>query len=145
MITRRTALCLSSLAATLLCINIAFGQAPAPLEQIGVPRTATTLEGQPDVRVETTASTAVRRELSAREAADSRLTISIRDGRLYWGAQERPLIVDSAGEFVYLSSEQPGHYIRLRRVNDRLTYVEHVDLGARTVTYWGELRVLVGR
>lgn len=121
-------------------------QLPEPLEEIGVPPTATVLEGRPDVRVEATEDRAERRELGEREADDNRLTIKVRNGQLYWGAQEVPLLVNPAGEFVYLSSStRPGHYIRVRRVNDRLTYVEHLDMGTRNVTYWGELRVVLGR
>ena len=131
--------------AALLTASAVRAQSPAPLQQIGVPDTATELEGRPEVRVETTQRTATRRELSASEAADSRLTIRIRDGALYWGAEERPLMVNPSGEFVYLSSAEPGRYVRLRRVNDRLTYVEHVDLGSRSITYWGELRIVLGR
>jgi hypothetical protein len=133
-----------------MCMAILFAgglwaQAPAPLQQLGVPETATSLEGQPQVRVETTETGAIRLELDAREAAASRLTITVRNGRLYWGADEQPLLVNPAGEFVYLSSTQPGRYVRLRRLNDRIAYVEHVDMGQRAITYWGELRVFLGK
>jgi hypothetical protein len=33
--------------------------------------------------------------------------------------------------------------VRLRRINEKLTYVEHLDMGSRSVTYWGELRVVL--
>ena len=129
-------------AAVVAIAGVAWGQTP-PLQTIGVPTTATSLEGQPDVRVDVREDGVTRRELDAAESARSRLTIQIRDGRLYW--QDRPLTVSAAGEFVYLSSAEPGRYVRLRRLNDRLTYVEHVDTGASSVTYWGELRIVLGR
>ena len=46
---------------------------------------------------------------------------------------------------MYLSSTEPGRYVRIRRLNDRLAYVEHLDTTLGTVTYWGELRVVVGQ
>ena len=54
------------------------------------------------------------------------------------------LRLSSSGVFTYLSSE-PGQYIRLTRLNDKISYIEHVDLGLGSVTWWGELRIAVGK
>ena len=51
----------------------------------------------------------------------------------------------SSGEFTYLSSNEPSRYVRVRRLNDRLTYIEHVDTALGSVTYWGELRIVIGK
>ena len=60
----------------------------------------------------------------------------------YWASQgNRPLTLSTAGDMTYFSSAEPGRYVRLRRINDTLTYVEHLDMGSRSVTYWDELRV----
>ena len=56
---------------------------------------------------------------------------------------DEPLTVSSSGAFTYLSSNEPGKYIRLTKVGDKLEYVEHVDKDFTSVTFWGELRVVM--
>jgi len=112
---------------------------------LDLPAGAKTLDGVPRVQVDTTESATTRRILDAGEAAQKRLTIRLDNGRYFWGRDVQPLTVATAGDYVYLSSTEPGKYVRLRRINGRLTYVEHVDMGARSVTYWGELRIVIGR
>ena len=110
------------------------------------PPNATALEGLPTLRVETTPEATTRRQLGSEEAAASRLRIQIKDGSFYWSSRDdRRLALTAAGEFTYLSSTEPGRYVRIRRLNDRLTYVEHLDTTLGTVTYWGELRIVVGQ
>jgi hypothetical protein len=111
-----------------------------------VPPNATLLEGTPEVRVDTTADAATRRQLGAADAAANRLRVQVKDGTFYWSSRDNSrLTLTTAGEFTYLSATEPGRYVRIRRVNDRLTYVEHVDTAVGSVTYWGELRVVVGK
>ena len=119
------------------------GTASAAAGQI--PGNATSLEGLPTVRIDTTQDGATRRELGGAEAAANRLRIRIVDGRYYQAGRDRPLTVSTAGEFTYLLSDEPGRYVRFRRLNDRLTYVEHVDMAAGSVTFWGELRIGLGK
>jgi hypothetical protein len=108
------------------------------------PPNAAVLEGLPRVRIDTTKDQVNRRELGAAEAARSRLTITIADGQIYRGDRTgTPLTIATSGMFTYLSSTTPGRYIRIQRLNDTLSYVEHVDMAAGSVTYWGELRVVL--
>jgi hypothetical protein len=110
-----------------------------------IPENATSLQGQPTIRVETTKDGAEQRTLEGKEAAAERLEISIVNNRFYWTSRNnRPLMLSTDGEFTYLMSDKPGQYVRLRRLNDRIAYVEHLDLGFANVTYWGELRVVIG-
>ena len=110
------------------------------------PPNATALEGLPTLRVETTPEATTRRQLDSEEAAASRLRIQIKDGSFYWSSRDdRRLTLTPAGEFMYLSSTEAGRYVRIRRLNDRLTYVEHLDTTLGTLTYWGELRIVVGQ
>lgn len=110
------------------------------------PPNATALEGLPTLRVETTPEATTRRQLDSRQAAASRLSIQIKDGNFYWSSRDdRRLTLTASGEFTYLSSTDPGRYVRIRRLNDRLTYVEHLDTTFGSVTYWGELRIVVGQ
>jgi hypothetical protein len=118
---------------------------PSPGTVLDLPAGAKTLEGIPRVQVETTENTTTRRVLEPADAARKHLTIRLDDGRYFWGRDSRPLNVVTSGGYIYLSSAEPGKYIRLRRINDRLTYVEHVDMGLRSETYWGELRIVLGR
>jgi hypothetical protein len=111
-----------------------------------IPANATSLEGVPTVKIETTQEKATRQELGLDEASKSLLKIRIVDGKYYWASQgNRPLTVSTAGDFTYLTSTEPGRYVRVRRLSDRLTYVEHVDMPTGNVTYWGELRVVLGK
>jgi hypothetical protein len=113
---------------------------------VRIPPNAIGLEGIPTVRVDAAEGDATRRVLTEAESAKSRLTIKVVDGRLYWADRPgSPLTVATSGGFTYLSSAEPGRYVRLQRLNDRLTYAEHVDFGNRSVTYWGELRIVLGK
>jgi hypothetical protein len=111
-----------------------------------VPSNATALEGLPTLRVDTTPDTSTRRQLDAKEAAANRLRIEVRDGSFYWSSRgSRKLVLSGSGDFTYLSSTAPGQYVRIRRLHDRLTYIEHVDTELGSVTYWGELRIVIGK
>jgi hypothetical protein len=109
-----------------------------------IPDNASALEGQPAVRVDATKEGATRRQLGRDEAANHRLKISIVNGKYYWASREnRPLTLTSSGEFTYLSSTDPGQYVRFKKINDRIEYVEHVDKAFESVTFWGELRIVL--
>ncbi len=74
------------------------------------------------------------------------IRITIADGLYYWTSHDNRLLTLSAsGDFTYLSSTEPGRYIRFRKVNDKISYIEHVDGNVGSVTYWGELRIVVGK
>jgi hypothetical protein len=127
----------------LLLAAAAGGQDRPP---IVFPPDTTALEGTPTLRVDTTRESTTRRQLDAAEAAGSRLRIQIRDGAFIWSSRdERRLTASAAGGFTYLSSNEPGRYVRIQRLNDRLTYIEHVDTELGSVTYWGDLRIVLGR
>jgi hypothetical protein len=129
----------------LLAGVVMMGTLRAQAAQSVVPPNATALEGTPDVRIETTSDAATRRQLDSTDAAANRLRIQVRDGAFYWSSRDNSrLALTTAGDFTYLSSATPGRYVRIRRVNDRLTYVEHLDTTFGSVTYWGELRVVIG-
>ena len=121
------------------CIGLAgprsFGQEPAPPQKIEIPPNASTLVGVPTVRIDSTAGATTRRVLGATEAAKERLTDSVVDGQLYWTSRgNRLLRLNSSGDFTYLASE-PGTYIRFTRLNDKISYVEHVDQGLGSITW----------
>jgi hypothetical protein len=134
---------------TLVCVGFAVHgmgaqetRRPQPVE---IPAGATSLEGIPTVRIDSDEGKTTRRVLDAAEAAKARLTIRVVDGQFYWTSRgNRPLHLNSSAEFTYLSSE-PGQYIRVTRLNDRISYVEHVDLTAGSVTWFGELRIVVSK
>jgi hypothetical protein len=120
------------------------GQDRTPTQTVEIPAGATALEGVPTVRIDAAETGATRRVLDAAEAASQRLKVKVLDGKLYWASRgNRLLQLDTSGEFTYLASE-PGQYIRLRAINDRIEYVEHVDQAAKSVTWWGELRIIIG-
>jgi hypothetical protein len=144
---RATAFRVLALTTTMLVAVIVAADARAEATSQGVvPPNATMLEGTPEVQVDTTADAATRRQLGAADAAANRLRVQVKDGTFYWSSRDNSrLTLTTSGEFTYLSATEPGRYVRIRRVNDRLTYVEHVDTGVGSVTYWGELRVVVGK
>jgi hypothetical protein len=111
-----------------------------------IPANATVLEGQPSIRLDVTENKATRHRLDSTEAANERLRITVVDGLYYWTSHDnRPLTLSTSGEFTYLSSTEPGRYIRFRKINDKISYVEHVEGNVGSVTYWGELRIVVGK
>jgi hypothetical protein len=129
----------------LAAVSIA-GQGQTSGSTPAIPENATSLEGVPAVQLEATREGAKRRTLGSAEAASHGLKISIKDGRYYWASRDnRPLTLSSSGDFTYLTSTEPGQYIRFRKINDRISYVEHVDTDFRSVTYWGELRIGAGK
>jgi hypothetical protein len=134
------------LAAPLLAVSVVVAQGSPSSTGVTFPKNVQSLEGLPQVRVDTTKDAVVRRELDAAEAAKSRLTIKILDGRFYWGDRSGlPLTMTTSGSFTYLSSTEPGRYVRIQRLNDTLSYIEHVDMPFGSVTFWGELRVVLGK
>jgi hypothetical protein len=110
---------------------------------LALPPDAIALEGLPNLRIDTDKDRVRRQVLDAQEAAQSRLTIKVADGKLYWAGE--PVKAWEAGGFTYLSSAEPGRYIRLQYMKDKLSYVEHVDMSHVCVTYWGELRIVLAR
>jgi len=117
---------------------------PQPL-RVEIPAGATSLEGIPTVRIDSAEGATTRHVLNAAEAAKARLTVKVVDGQFYWTTRDSRLLrLNSSGDFTYLSSE-PGQYIRLTRLNDKISYVEHVDLMSGSVTWFGELRIVVGK
>lgn len=138
----------ATLAATLVASG-AFGQTSTPpsppSSPVAIPKEASSLEGRPTVMIDSTAAGSTRRELGVAEGSDHRLAIKVVDGRLFWASQGNiPLTMDTVGGYTYLSSG-PGRYVRLSRVNDRISYVEHLDTAPGHVTFWGELRIVLGR
>jgi hypothetical protein len=135
---------LAWLATPVLAVSAVLAQTPPARPDAVIPSNAAVLEGVPRVRIDTTQDHVTRRELDAAEAARSRLTITIRDGQLYRGDRTgTPLTITTSDGFTYLSSSRPGRYIRIQRLHDTLSYIEHVDMAFGSVTYWGELRVAV--
>lgn len=147
MLQQRTVGVIGVLAAWIALVTAApASQKPSRSETPVVPKNATALEGVPEVRLDATRDGTTRRELDGAEATKQELKITIVNGQYYWASRgNRPLRLSSSGEFSYLSSAEPGQYIRFRRVNDRIAYVEHVDMAFGSVTYWGELRIILGK
>jgi len=138
-----------------LAASSSLGQA-AP-QRIEIPPAATTLEGIPSVRVDSAEGRTTRQVLSAAMAKRDRLLIKVVDGKFLWTSRDNRLLQwTPSGEFSYFTSA-PGSYIRLTRINDKISYVEHVDtalmsptlrpslLPFGTVTWWGELKIVVGK
>ncbi len=114
-------------------------------QSVQIPAGAATLEGIPAVRIDSTEQGATRRVLGEAEARRDRLMVKHVDGKYYWTSRQNKLLqLNSSGPYTYLSSE-PGRYIRFTRINDRITYVEHVDSALGSVTWWGELRIAGGK
>ena len=124
----------------------AASQAPSSSEALLVPENATALEGVPAVRLDATRAGARRRQLHGAEAVKQSLKIDIVNGKYYRASRDnRPLTLSASGDFTYLSSTEPGKYVRFRPINDKLAYVEHVDMACGSVTYWGALRIVLGK
>jgi hypothetical protein len=132
---------------TIVCLTVSTPSARQSTSQrpIDIPPTAT-LEGVPAVRIESASNETTRHVLDASEAAKERLTVKVVDGQFYWTSRDNRLLrLNASGDFTYLSSSEPGRYIRLRRLNDKIDYIEHVDQASGTVTWWGELTIVVGK
>ena len=134
-----------ALMATLAAAQTQTGNGQAVVVPV-IPKDATVLEGVPSVRLDVTDHGTTRLELDRKHAAAEALKIEIVDGRYFWASREKqPLTVTTAGEFTYLMSTEPGKYVRFKKLNDRISYVEHVDTEFGSVTYWGQLRIIVGK
>jgi hypothetical protein len=136
-------------AVAIVCLGPAlphgFHQEPTRQQRVEIPADAASLEGIPTVRIDSAEGRATRRRLDAAEAANARLRVKVVDGHFYWTTRgNRLLSLNESGAFTYLSAE-PGQYIRLTRLNDKISYVEHVDQTSGSVTWFGELKVVVGK
>ena len=128
-----------------LLVPTIVGQTQATRASVPIPPNAVALEGLPTVRVDSAQSNTTRRVLNEAESVKGRLVVKIVDGQYYWTSRDNRLLrLDVSGPFTYLSSE-PGSYVKLTRVNDKVTYVEHVDMPMGSVTWWGELRIVVDK
>jgi hypothetical protein len=135
-------------AVALACMawTVTAAQTPVNPQLVEIPRTATTLEGVPTVRIDSTEKGATRRVLTDAEAKQNKLSVRIANGEFFWTSRDnRPLRLDSTDGFIYLQ-DKPGSYIKFTKLDDnRITYVEHVDHGLESITYWGELRIVLGK
>jgi len=132
-------------ACTAVMVQNGGAQDAARQQPVEIPSGATSLEGLPVVRVDSSEQSTTRRVLDADRAKTDRLTVRVVDGQFYWTTRgNRLLQVSSSGEFTYLSSA-PGQYIRLTRLNDRITYVEHIEQASGSTTWFGELRIVLGK
>ncbi len=121
------------------------GQEALRPQPVDIPADATSLEGVPTVRIDSTDGAATRHVLTAAEAEKARLMVKVANGLFYWTTRDNRLLrLNASGEFTYLSSE-PGQYIRLTRLNEKISYVEHVDLTSGSVAWFGELKIIVGK
>jgi hypothetical protein len=116
-----------------------------PGARVEIPQGTATLEGVPTARVNSGPTDTTRRALDPAEAARERLKVSVRDGKITWASRGNLLLQASTlGPYTYLRTSEPGSYIRFTRLDDKIAYIEHVDEGANSVTWWGELRIVVG-
>jgi hypothetical protein len=139
---------LASVAALAVGQTNTSGHANTNGQTVVIPNNARALEGIPTVRLDETSKGVKKQKLDQRQAIDHALKIRIVDGRYYWASRnDRPLTVNAEGEFIYLMSAEPGQYIRLRKVDDKISYVEHInmDRDLQCITYSGYLRVVVGK
>ena len=135
----------AALAGVSLAVPSRPGQETPRPQRVDIPADATSLEGIPTVRIDSTEGSTTRQVLDAAEAAKARLTVRVVDGQFHWTTRDNRLLrLNSSGEFTYLSSD-PGRYIRFTRVSDKISYAEHVDLTSGSVTWFGELRIVVGK
>ena len=135
----------AALAGVSLAVSTRSGQETPRPRRVEIPADATSLEGIPTVRIDSAEGSTTRQVLDAAEAAKARLTVRVVDGRFHWTTRDNRLLrLNSSGEFTYLSAG-PGQYIRLTRLSDKISYVEHVDLTSGSVTWFGELRIVVGK
>lgn len=117
---------------------------PAAAQQVDIPEGIIGLEGLPALRIDSTEEGTIRRALDPAEAAEHRLQVHVRDGVFYWTSRDGDrLQLDRSGEFTYLMAD-PGRYIKVTRLDDRLSYVEHVETKPfGSITWWGELRIVL--
>lgn len=124
----------------------ASGQSGSAATPEPIPAGVTALEGSPTVRVDTTVEATTRRSLTNTESSEHGLSIRVADGRYFWASRSNEeLTLRTADGFTYLTTTSPGRYVRLTRINDRVTYAEHVEIGTRSVTYFGELQIVFGK
>ena len=109
-----------------------------------IPDAASTLEGVPTVRVDTTKEGAKRRQLTGEEAAQSALKIKVVEGKYYWESRgNRPLTVTSSANTPTSRPSQVNTSGCGSWTKTRSSHVEHVDKAWESVTFWGELRVVL--
>jgi hypothetical protein len=129
----------------LVLLTLASGQtAPRP-ERVEIPKMGI-LQGVPTIRIDSAEDRTTRQVLDPAEASQNPLKVRVRDGRFYWASHDnRPLQAYSSGAYTFLTSDEPGSYIRLTMLDNKISYLEHIDLKERgCVTWWGEIKVFVG-
>jgi hypothetical protein len=141
---RRRSLLIGVLVAALLGSRASAAQEDVP-GVVKVPPTVTALEGRPLVVTRSEAGETERTVLAPEQAKEQRLLVTVVDGRFYWASrQNRPLTMTTSGAFTLLDSGV-GSYVKFTSVDGRILYIEHVNVGMNTLTYWGVLEVVTGR
>lgn len=96
------------------------------------------LSGTPDIQTKSTVEESVRIEMDSVKKKNHRVII-IKDGDVfYWESRERrKLIRSTQGLFVLFIDPTGGGYIKVVPSEGKLLYMEHLNQGLNTFTYWG--------
>jgi hypothetical protein len=88
------------LAVACLGLVVPSGLSQEKPQRVEIPAGATSLEGIPTVRIDSTEGATTRQVLNAAEAAKARLTVRVVDGQFYWTTRDNRLLrLNSSGEF----------------------------------------------
>jgi hypothetical protein len=101
--------------------------------------------GTPNARVFSSVKTDGREEMQG-EAADKAECVVVRRGKkYYWASRENVLLVRTdAAQFTYFVHPESGGYVKVftgdrKAANAPADYIEHINRGFETVTYWGRV------
>ena len=92
--------------------------------------------GIPVNKVESNQNQTKRYELNENQMKEYQVIISEIDGRFYWESRNQmELIRTTSGIFINYVSPTGSGYIKVSTLDN--TYIEQINLGLGTITYWG--------
>jgi hypothetical protein len=101
--------------------------------------------GTPNVRVFSSAKTDGRETMQG-EAADKAECVVVQRGKKYfWASRENvPLVRTDAAQFTFFVHPESGGYVKVftgdrKAANAPADYIEHINRGFETITYWGRV------
>lgn len=99
--------------------------------------------GTPTVRVFASASADGREKVDADAAAKAECVVVQRGKKFFWASRENvPLIRTDTPQFTYFVHAESGGYVKVftgerKAANAPADYIEHINKGFETITYWG--------
>jgi hypothetical protein len=106
---------------------------------------AVVFRGTPNVRVFSSAKTDGRETIESEAARKAECVVVQRGKKYFWASRENVALVRTdARQFTFFVHPESGGYVKVftgerKAVDAPADYIEHINRGFETITYWGRV------